>query len=443
MTILTTCWAGLSAPETSAESARSRTAAVNARTTVTATSASSRARRISRTVASMSASDSRPLVRRFLKVEVSRSDRLANTAGSSRSLVDHGRPSLPGRTGPPLGERLRRARREVVDEPGAPAPSRRSAPPPTRPPRSAPAAASSRSAPVVDGVQELGQRGRVVGVARWSRARRASGGGARAGSRRRRPARAMPIRASSGPTSRAPSTEWSRAPARLPMSWSSALSSRHLGARHVAAHAGRHRATASTRCRSTVCRWIAARCGRLRTAAHSGIQVVTTPARSSASHTGHLGAAGAEQRERTTRARPRGHGSGSGGVRVRLATVTGDSDEPGAGRGRRGPQGQQRIGLAGGRPTASSSSPSCSTRPSPTERSRGGAAPAAHEHGTPGGHRPLQRLARVADRGVERVGDDPARLGDARQQVVARRRPRAARRPRPGRPAAAGWCAGG
>src|SRR5699024_6789658 len=78
-TILTICWAGFSDWETSAEEARSRTAAVKARTAGTATSASSRARRIWETVVSMSDSDSRPLPRRDLKVAESRSERLANT----------------------------------------------------------------------------------------------------------------------------------------------------------------------------------------------------------------------------------------------------------------------------------------------------------------------------------------------------------------------------
>ena len=79
LTILTTCWAGLSAPETSAPSARSRTAWVKCLTTGSATSASSSAIRMSRTVLLMSDSVSRPLCRRFLKVAVRRSERLVNT----------------------------------------------------------------------------------------------------------------------------------------------------------------------------------------------------------------------------------------------------------------------------------------------------------------------------------------------------------------------------
>ena len=88
LTILTTCCAGLSAWLTSAPSARSRTEAMNALTTGSATSASSRARRMSRSVALTSCSVRRPLPRRFLKVAVRRSDREENTR----------KPYLPGRS---------------------------------------------------------------------------------------------------------------------------------------------------------------------------------------------------------------------------------------------------------------------------------------------------------------------------------------------------------
>ena len=59
-TILMTCCAGFSACETSAPAARSLTRAMNCRTTGSATSASSRAMRISRAVASMSAGTAAP-----------------------------------------------------------------------------------------------------------------------------------------------------------------------------------------------------------------------------------------------------------------------------------------------------------------------------------------------------------------------------------------------
>ena len=80
LTILTICWAGLSAWETSAPRARSLTAAMKPLTTGSATSASSSARRISRAVASMSASVSRPLPRSLVKIPDRRSLKVSNTA---------------------------------------------------------------------------------------------------------------------------------------------------------------------------------------------------------------------------------------------------------------------------------------------------------------------------------------------------------------------------
>ncbi len=79
LTILTTCWAGLSAPETSAPLARSLMRATNARTTGSDTSASSSASRISRVVASISASVNRPLPRSPCRAPVNRSDSDSNT----------------------------------------------------------------------------------------------------------------------------------------------------------------------------------------------------------------------------------------------------------------------------------------------------------------------------------------------------------------------------
>ena len=84
LTILMTCWAGLSAWLTSSPRARSLTASTNSLTTGSATSASSSASRISRAVASMSASESRPLPRRFLKVsDEAIGERGEHEAGSS------------------------------------------------------------------------------------------------------------------------------------------------------------------------------------------------------------------------------------------------------------------------------------------------------------------------------------------------------------------------
>src|SRR5918992_953871 len=75
-----TCCAGLSAWDTSTPRARSLTALMKARTTGRATSASSSAMRISRAVASMSASVSLPLPRRPVKTLSRRSERGSNTA---------------------------------------------------------------------------------------------------------------------------------------------------------------------------------------------------------------------------------------------------------------------------------------------------------------------------------------------------------------------------
>ena len=99
LTILTTCWAGLSAPETSAPLARSLIRLTKARTTGSATSASSSAMRISRAVASMSASERRPLPRRSRRAPLSRSERVSNT---------HSEPSRPRTgSGSPVRPRLR------------------------------------------------------------------------------------------------------------------------------------------------------------------------------------------------------------------------------------------------------------------------------------------------------------------------------------------------
>src|SRR4051812_41033717 len=85
LTILMTCCAGFSAWETSAPRARSLIALMNTRTTGRATSASSSAMRISRAVASMSASVSRPLPRRPVKTLSRRSERVSNTARPQKS----------------------------------------------------------------------------------------------------------------------------------------------------------------------------------------------------------------------------------------------------------------------------------------------------------------------------------------------------------------------
>ena len=134
LTILMTCCAGFSACETSAPSARSFTLAMKARTAGSATSASSSAIRISRAVASMSASDRRPLPRRFLKVcceavgeGVEHGGRRSSGRGRRRSPSRVSGPdsaerpaAVPARRGP-----ARRARAQLSAAP----------PPPASPPR--------------------------------------------------------------------------------------------------------------------------------------------------------------------------------------------------------------------------------------------------------------------------------------------------------------------
>jgi len=80
LTILMICWAGLSAWDSSAPSARSRTRAVKTRTAGRATSASSSARRICEIVSSTSSGVRRPLPRRDRNEAVMRSESVANTS---------------------------------------------------------------------------------------------------------------------------------------------------------------------------------------------------------------------------------------------------------------------------------------------------------------------------------------------------------------------------
>src|SRR5579859_5306371 len=96
LTILMTCWTGLSAAETSSEEARAFTRAMNSLATGRATSASSRTRRISRQVDSISAADSLPLPRSEDRTWVSRSESVSNTC----SRLGH---ALPHQCGENLG----------------------------------------------------------------------------------------------------------------------------------------------------------------------------------------------------------------------------------------------------------------------------------------------------------------------------------------------------
>ena len=109
----------------------------------------------------------------------------------------------------------------------------------------------------------------------------------------------------------APVSEWSREPGTLPMSCSSAARRSRSG-RLTSRSNPLARTTVSMRWRSTVCRWTALRCGRLRTAAHSGIHFSTTPARSSPSQT-ETSPGPVASRSPNTASAAGGHGVGIGG----------------------------------------------------------------------------------------------------------------------------------
>ena len=102
-TILMTCCAGLRLFCTSAPFARSLTRAMNCLTTLTLTSASSSARRISRATSSTSFSLSRPRLRRRVKMPSKRSERASNIGAS----VPRGR-SAPARSVSRRGRRRTR-----------------------------------------------------------------------------------------------------------------------------------------------------------------------------------------------------------------------------------------------------------------------------------------------------------------------------------------------
>ena len=89
------------------------------------------------------------------------------------------------------------------------------------------------------------------------------------------------------------------------------------------------RTTVSTRCRSTVCRWTALRCGRVRTAAHSGSQRSMTPGQvQSLPHRDQPGPGGQQVAEQVASAAG-GHGVGIGGQCARgSARVVGASGRP-------------------------------------------------------------------------------------------------------------------
>ena len=142
---------------------------------------------------------------------------------------------------------------------------------------------------------------------------------------------------------------------------------------------------------------------------------MTTPARSSASQIGVCAWPDASSWSRYARA-ALGHGLGQRRGRGEVRDRHGRQHEPGARGGRRGTQREQRVlggpGVDGQHDLAVVLDEPLGDRAQPRRR-----APASDEDRP--ARRALQGLAGVAGRRVERVGDDAAGLGDARQQVVA------------------------
>ena len=175
---------------------------------------------------------------------------------------------------------------------------------------------------------------------------------------------AKPHRVTTPRVSSAPVTEWSWAPRTLPMSCSRAATSSRSG-RETRRTRPAASTTVSTRWRSTVCRCTALRCGRERTAAHSGSQVSTMPTWSRPSHT--VTSPGPEASRSPNRSRS-GAGQGFDGVGAclaRLSSVVGAIGSPA-----RAATTPARIGIPSSvsarRVEPSTTSPSLANRPWPS-----------------------------------------------------------------------------
>ena len=198
-------------------------------------------------------------------------------------------------------------------------------------------------------------------------------------------------------------------PGTLPMSCSSAARSSRSG-RFTSRNNPLARTTVSMRWRSTVCRWTALRCGRLRTAAHSGIHFSTTPARSSPSQT-ETSPGPVASRSPNTASAAGGHGVGIGGqflarfcrvvgamlTLLRAATSAARSDEQRV-TGRLDARAEDRLAVGEEQAVAQRGHPR-STR---TDAQGPG---------------PL-RLGGPAQRPVQRVRDEPGRGRHVGQQLV-------------------------
>ncbi len=174
-----------------------------------------------------------------------------------------------------------------------------------------------------------------------------------------------PMRAATSRVITSPASEWSPGQP-LPMSCRKAATSSRSGraTRRVIAAA---RAAVSTRCRSTVHRCTALRCGRQRTRSQSGSRRVTRSSASSASQTGIAFSPAPSSVISCSRASS-GHGTGSGLVSAaRRRTVLSDNGRPACAAAA-----AARSGSAGSWPgragAASTASPSISTTPSASGR---------------------------------------------------------------------------
>ena len=193
------------------------------------------------------------------------------------------------------------------------------------------------------------------------------------------------------------------------MSWRSAASRSRSG-RLTSRSSPLARTTVSMRCRSTVCRWTALRCGRLRTAAHSGIHRSTTPARSSPSHTATRPGPVASRSPKTASAAG-GHGVGMGGqFFARFCSVAGEMLTLLRAATSSGPQEQQ--GVAGRLDARAEDRLAVGEEQAVPERRH--ARPARTDAQGPG---PL-RLGGPPQRPVERVGDEPGRGRHIGEQLV-------------------------
>ena len=110
--------------------------------------------------------------------------------------------------------------------------------------------------------------------------------------------------------------------------------------------AARTRATASSRCRSTVKRWYALRCGRDRTCSHSGSSRTSTPSWSSASNTGTASAPARSRRTNAARCQTSQVGSRVARSRVSEVRSNGASCSAAARRGlERAQRGHGTVGV--------------------------------------------------------------------------------------------------